>query len=63
MAFYFSFDDQIEKFLKHYENINAEKTERERILLEKNMKLYKERVKSLIETQLRIAEDLDKIEL
>ena len=47
----------------HEALINAEKTERERILLEKNMKLYKERVKSLIETQLRIAEDLDKIEL
>ena len=28
MAFYFSFDDQIEKFLKHYENFNAEKTEK-----------------------------------
>ena len=43
--------------------IKAEKIEHERVILEKNMKIYKERVKSLIETQLRIAEDLDKIEL
>ena len=47
----------------HEALVNAEKTERERIILEKNMKIYKERVKSLIETQLRIAEDLDKVEL
>jgi len=47
----------------HEALINAEKTEHERMLLEKNMKIYKERVKSLLETQLRIAEDLDKIEL
>ena len=47
----------------HEALINAEKTEHERLLLEKNMKIYKERIKSLIETQLRIAEDLDKIEL
>ena len=42
---------------------SAEKTEQERMILESNMKIYKERVKNLIETQLRIAEDLDKIEL
>lgn len=47
----------------HEALVNAEKTENERILLEKNMKIYKERIKSLIETQLRIAEDLDKVEL
>jgi len=47
----------------HEALVNAERTEQERILLEKNMRVYKERVKSLIETQLRIAEDLDKIEL
>ena len=47
----------------HEALINAEKTEQERILLEKNMRVYKERVKSLIETQLMMVEDLDKIEL
>lgn len=47
----------------HEALIRAEKIEHERVILEKNMKIYKERVKSLIETQLRIAEDLDKIEL
>ena len=47
----------------HEALIKAEKIEHERVILEKNMKIYIERVKSLIETQLRIAEDLDKIEL
>ena len=47
----------------HEALIKAEKIEHERVILEKNMKIYNERVKSLIETQLRIAEDLDKIEL
>ena len=47
----------------HEALIKSEKIEQERILLEKNMKIYKERVKSLIETQLKIADDLDKIEL
>ena len=47
----------------HEALINAEKTEQERLLLEKNMKIYKERVKSLIEAELKIANDLDKIEL
>lgn len=47
----------------HEALVKAERTEHERLLLEKNMKIYKERVKNLIETQLRIADDLDKIEL
>ncbi len=47
----------------HEALVNAEKTEQERALLEKNMKIYKERIKSLVETQLRIVEDLDKVEL
>ena len=47
----------------HEALIRAEKIEHDNMLLEKNMKVYKERVKSLLETQLRIAEDLDKIEL
>ena len=47
----------------HEALIRAEKVEQERILLEKNMRVYKERVKSLLEAQLKIADDLDKIEL
>lgn len=47
----------------HEALIKAEKIEQERMILEKNMKIYKERVKSLIEAQLKIANDLDKIEL
>ena len=47
----------------HEALIRAEKIEQENMILEKNMKVYKERVKTLLEAQLRIAEDLDKIEL
>lgn len=47
----------------HEALIRAEKIEHDSMVLEKNIKAYKERVKSLLETQLRIAEDLDKIEL
>ena len=34
--------------------------EHERVILEKNMRIYKERAKSLIETQLKLVEDFDK---
>lgn len=47
----------------HEALIKAEKIEHDSMVLEKNMKSYKERVKSLLEAQLSIAEDLDKIEL
>lgn len=47
----------------HEALVRAERIEHDSMILEKNMKAYKERVKSLLETQLRIAEDLDKIEL
>ena len=47
----------------HEALVRAERIEQDSMLLEKNMKVYKERIKSLLETQLRIAEDLDKIEL
>ena len=47
----------------HEALIRAEKIEQESLMLEKNIKIYKERVKSLLEAQLKIAEDLDKIEL
>ena len=47
----------------HEALVNAEKTEHERMLLEKNIKVYKERVKSLMESQLSLIEDLDSVEL
>ena len=47
----------------HEALIKAEQIEQDKMLLEKNMRIYKERVKNLLETQLRIAEDLDKVEL
>jgi len=46
----------------HEALVNAEKTEQERMLLEKNIKMYKERVKSLIEGQLSLLDDVDEIE-
>ena len=47
----------------HEALIRAEKIEHDSMVLENNIKAYKERVKSLLEAQLKIAEDLDKIEL
>ena len=47
----------------HEALIKAERIEHESMLLDKNMKVYKERIKSLLEAQLKIADDLDKIEL
>ena len=47
----------------HEALIKAEKVEYERMLLEKNIKIYKERVKTLLEAQMKIADDLDKVEL
>lgn len=47
----------------HEALVNAEKIEHERMLLEKNVRIYKERIKSLIEAQLKIVDDLDKVEL
>ena len=47
----------------HEALINAERTEQERILLEKNMKLYKERIRAIMTSQLSLIDDLDKIEL
>lgn len=43
--------------------VNAEKTEIEVNMLKKNIKVYKNRVKSLLQSQLEIVEDLDKIEI
>lgn len=47
----------------HEALVKAEKIEHERLLLEKNMKIYKGRVKSLMEVQLKLVDDLDKIEI
>ena len=47
----------------HEALVNAEKTEQERILLEKNIKMYKERVKSLIEGQLSLLDDINDVEM
>ena len=47
----------------HEALVRAERIEHDNMMLDKNMKAYKERVKSLLEAQLRIAEDLDNIEL
>ena len=43
----------------HEALVNAEKTEQERMILEKNIKIYKERVKSLIEGQLSLLDDIN----
>ena len=47
----------------HEALVNAEKTEHERMLLEKNIKVYKERVRSLMESQLSLIDDLDANEI
>jgi len=47
----------------HEALINAEKTELEVNMIRKNIKVYKNRVKSLLESQLEIAEELDKVEI
>ena len=47
----------------HEALLKAEKIEQERILLEKNIKLYKARIKSFADTELKIAEELDKLTL
>ena len=47
----------------HEALVNAQKTEQERMLLEKNMKVYKEKMKSLVEGQLDLIDELDKVEM
>ena len=46
----------------HEALINAQKTEQERATLEKNMKVYKQRLRSLIEGQLELVDEIDKID-
>lgn len=47
----------------HEALLEASQKEKEAMILKKNITIYKARVKSLLESQLKIAEDLDKIEL
>ena len=47
----------------HEALVEAEKTENETQLLRKNIIVYKNRVKSLLQAQLEIADDLDSIKL
>lgn len=47
----------------HEALINAEKTDCKRMALDKNIKVYKERVRSLLEAQLKIVDDLDSIDI
>lgn len=43
--------------------MHAEKTENEAIMLRRNINVFKRRLKALIEAQLEIVEDIEKIEL
>lgn len=47
----------------HEALINAQKTEQERALLEKNMKVYKQKMKSLLEGQLELINDIQKLDI
>ncbi len=47
----------------HEALINAQKTEQERALLEKNIKVYKQKVKSLIEGQLELFNEVQELEI
>ena len=47
----------------HEALVNAEKAEYQANCLRKNITVYKNRVKSILESQIEIAEDLDKIEI
>ena len=43
--------------------MRAEKTEYETLMLQKNVSIFKKRLRSIIESQLEIVEDIEKIEL
>lgn len=47
----------------HEALVNAQKTEQERALLEKNIKVYKQRMKTLVQGQLELIDELDKMEI
>ena len=46
----------------HEALISAQKTEQQRIILEKNMKVYKQKLRTLIEGQLELVDEIDKME-
>lgn len=46
----------------HEALVKAEKLEYENSVLEKNIKVYKERIKSLLESQLKLIDDMDKLD-
>jgi len=47
----------------HEALVNAEKTENERAILEKNIKVYKQRMQALVKGQLDLIEDIDKVKI
>lgn len=47
----------------HEALLSAEKTEHEAMLLRKNINVYKNRIKNIINAQLELADDLDKFDL
>lgn len=47
----------------HEALIKAEKIEYKSMLLEKNVKVYKNKIKSLLDAQMALVDDLDKIEM
>lgn len=47
----------------HEALLKAEKTEHDRMILEKNIKVYKERIKNILLAELKLTEDLDSIDL
>ena len=47
----------------HEALIKAEKTEQERMILEKNIKVYKEKIKNTLLSQLELIDDIDSIEM
>ena len=47
----------------HEALVKATEVENQRLLLEKNIKIYKERVKSLMEAQMALIDDLDSVEI
>lgn len=47
----------------HEALLTAEKAENEASLLRKNMKVYKNRIKNIIKSQLELADDLDKYDI
>lgn len=47
----------------HEALIDAQKTEQERMILEKNIKVYKNKIKTLLEGQMSLVSELDKVDL